>query len=136
CFGAGQKVAQVTFGGEDWRQAPGIAAQMFRVFTIMRQLHELLWLLGEALALPAAGPLHTELDQAFEDTERVTRRTPAALDALDMTAYRRDVGALLRRASELARAGSGGAGGAGPARARPIGGDLARARPGGASPPG
>jgi len=133
CFGAGQKVAQVTFGGEDWRQAPGIAAQMFRVFTIMRQLHELLWLLGEALALPAAGPLHTELDQAFEDTERVTRGTPAALEALDMTAYRRDVGALLRRASELARAGSGGAGGADLAGADLIGRDLAGAGLRGAS---
>ena len=54
CFGAGQKVAQVTFGGQDWRRSPGIAEQMFRGFTIMRQLHELLWHLGEALTLPAA----------------------------------------------------------------------------------
>ena len=25
CFGAGQKVSQVTFGGQDWRRAPGTA---------------------------------------------------------------------------------------------------------------
>jgi len=41
CFGAGQKVTQVTFGGGDWRQSPQIAAQMFEVFGVMRQLHAL-----------------------------------------------------------------------------------------------
>jgi len=133
CFGAGQKVTQVTFGGQDWRRAPGMAAQMFRVFTIMRQLHELLWYLGEALTLPAAGPLRTELGQAFEETERLTRGTPAALEALELSAYRRDVSALLRRASELARAGPGGADGADLAGAGLMGRDLAGAELRGAS---
>jgi len=133
CFGAGQKVTLGTFGGQDWRRAPGIAAQMFRVFTIMRQLHELLWYLGEALALPAAAPLHNELGQAFEETERLTRGTPADLETLEMTARRRDVSALLRRASELARAGSGGQGGADLAGADLIGRDLTGAELRGAS---
>jgi uncharacterized protein YjbI with pentapeptide repeats len=133
CFGAGQKVTQVTFGGQDWRRAPGIATQMFRVFTIMRQLHELLWHLGEALDLQAAGPLHRELGRAFEETERLTRGTPAALETLEMTAYRRDVSALLRRASELARVGSGGPGGPDLAGADLIGRDLAGAELRGAS---
>ena len=59
CLGAGQQVVQVTFGGRDWRRSPEIAGQMFTVFTVMRQLHELLWYLTEALALPrgpAAAP--------------------------------------------------------------------------------
>ena len=133
CFGAGQKVTQVIFGGQDWRRAPGMAAQMFRVFTIMRQLHELLWYLGEALALPAAGPLHPELGRAFEETERLTRGTPAALEALEMTAYRRNLSALLRRASELARADPGVAGGADLAGADLIGASLAGAELRGAS---
>jgi uncharacterized protein YjbI with pentapeptide repeats len=137
CFGAGQKVTQVTFGGQDWRRAPGMAAQMFRVFTIMRQLHELLWYLGEALALPAARPLHTELRRAFEETERLARGTPDALETLEMAAYRRNVNALLRRASELARAGlpgrAAGPGGADLAGADLVGQDLARADLRGAS---
>jgi uncharacterized protein YjbI with pentapeptide repeats len=105
CFGAGQKVAQVTFGGQDWRRSPGIAEQMFRVFTIMRQLHELLWHLGEALTLPAARPLYPELSRALDETERLTLASPDALVELDAAAYRQDTNALLRRASELARAG-------------------------------
>jgi len=106
CFGAGQQVAQVTFGGRDWRQAPEIAAQMFGAFTIMRQLHELLWYLTEALAMPAARPLHGGLRAALQETERLAGGSPDALAALDLNAYRRDVNALLLRASELARAGT------------------------------
>lgn len=106
CFGAGQQVAQVTFGGRDWRQAPEIAAQMFDVFGIVRQLHELLWYLTEALTLPAARPLHGELRAALQQTERLAGGSPDALAALDVSAHRRDVNALLLRASELARAGA------------------------------
>jgi hypothetical protein len=32
CFGAGQQVSQVTFGGQDWRQALQSARSMFEVF--------------------------------------------------------------------------------------------------------
>jgi uncharacterized protein YjbI with pentapeptide repeats len=110
CFGAGQKVAQVTFGGRDWRAAPGVAEQMFRVFPIMRQLHELLWHLNTALALPAASSLRAELSRAFELTERLTFESPDALAALDIEAHWRQVNALLLQASDLARAESDAAG--------------------------
>ncbi|MER5646447.1 pentapeptide repeat-containing protein [Streptosporangium sp. NPDC002524] len=107
CFGAGQKVSQVTFGGQDWRRAPQTAERMFEVFPIMRDLHELLWYLSEALTLPPARPVHAELALALERTERLTRDTPDALVRLDVAAHRREVNALLLRASELVRAGAG-----------------------------
>ncbi|WP_055590308.1 pentapeptide repeat-containing protein [Peterkaempfera griseoplana] len=108
CFGAGQQVSQVTFGGRDWRQAPGTAPLMFEVFPVMRQLHELLWYLEEALALPAARPLHAELSAALERTAALTRGTAEEVAGLDVAPHRREVGDLLLRASELARAGLGG----------------------------
>lgn len=104
CFGAGQKVSQVTFAGQDWRQVPRIAQQMFEVFTIMRQLHELLWYLAEALTLEPGRPLRGELGFALDETERLTRTRPEALMELDVTAHRDDVNALLLRTSELVRA--------------------------------
>jgi len=104
CFGAGQKVSQVTFGGQDWRQDARTAKQMFDVFPIMRQLHELLWYLTEALALQPARPIHGELQLALDETERLTHGSPGALRELDVAAHRREVNALLRRASELVRA--------------------------------
>ena len=104
CFGAGQKVCQSTFAGAHWRGAPRTAQQMFEVFAIMRDLHELLWYLSEALTLPAARALHGELSVALERTERLTDHTPDVLLALDMAAHRRQVNDLLLGASELARA--------------------------------
>lgn len=103
CFGAGQKVAQATFDGQDWRRDPRTAQQMFEVFTIMRQLHELLWYLTEALTLQPARPLHDELSRALDETERLTHNGPEALIDLDLAAHGRGVDALLRRSSELVR---------------------------------
>jgi uncharacterized protein YjbI with pentapeptide repeats len=106
CFGAGQQVAQVTFGGEDWRSHPETARQMFAVLPVMRQVHELLWFLTAALAVPGTEPVHDELRRAVVDTERLTRLDAAALERFDVPAHRAGVNRLLRRASELGRAGT------------------------------
>ena len=104
CFGAGQKVVQVSFAGQDWRTTPDVAPQMFTVFTIMRQLHELLWYLTEALSLPQARSLHAELRVALDHTGRLTRGGPDELVELDVAAHRESVNTLLLRTSELVRA--------------------------------
>ncbi|MFD7245052.1 pentapeptide repeat-containing protein [Streptomyces massasporeus] len=109
CFGAGQQVSQITFGGQDWRTGPPERARrMFDVFPVVRQLHELLWYLTEALALPAARPVHAELREALEKTEELTAGTPEELAGLDVAAHRQEVNVLLLRTSELARAGTKG----------------------------
>lgn len=105
CFGAGQQVVQVTFGGADWRQTPEIATSMFTAFTAMRQLHELLWHLAEAAALLPTGALHDDVERAQARTRRLTAGGPDDLVALDAGAYRREVGPLLDRVSEVVRAG-------------------------------
>jgi uncharacterized protein YjbI with pentapeptide repeats len=78
---------------------------MFAVFPIMRDLHELLWYLTEALTLQPAHSLHGELSLALKETERLTYNTPDALIKLDVAAHRRDVNALLLHTSEIVRAG-------------------------------
>jgi uncharacterized protein YjbI with pentapeptide repeats len=106
CLGAGQKVSQVTFGGQDWRTAPDTARQMFDVFPVMRALQELLRYLTEALTLteaPSAAALHADLGRAREQTDRLTRYNPHALLELDVEQHRQEVNVLLLRASELAR---------------------------------
>ncbi|MFI0085317.1 pentapeptide repeat-containing protein [Streptomyces bobili] len=109
CFGAGQKVSQLTFAGQDWRTAPrDHARRMMEVFPVVRHLQELLWYLTEALAVPAARPIRPELRQALERTGELTRGTPEELAALDVPAHREDVNALLLQTSELARAGGPG----------------------------
>ena len=106
CFGAGQKVAQVTFHGRDWRTDPSVAAPMFAAFRTMRQLHELLWYLSEAATLPAAAALRTELGERYDSVDGLTRAEPEAVVAVDVAMVRAEVGALLRRVSDLARVGA------------------------------
>ncbi|WP_437035282.1 pentapeptide repeat-containing protein [Streptomyces sp. enrichment culture] len=104
CFGAGQKVSRVTFGGTDWRRAPKTARSMFQVFPVMRQLHELLWYVTEALGLAPARPVHKELRKALAHIDGLTRGSAESITRLDVNALRGEVNTLLLRASELARA--------------------------------
>src|SRR6266545_8173131 len=94
CFGAGQHVVQVTFGGRDWRQEPEIAESMFAVFGLTRQLRQMLWYLTEALTL---GPFAGEVAEARGRVERLAAGSPDDLAGLDVAARRREVGALLAR---------------------------------------
>ncbi|MEV7200632.1 pentapeptide repeat-containing protein [Streptomyces griseoluteus] len=106
CFGAGQRVSQVTFGGRDWRTGGKKHARlMFDVFPVVRRLHELLWYLTEALGLDAARPLHPELRRALEETERLAAQEPGELATLDPAAHWHEVAELLSRVSDLARRG-------------------------------
>ncbi|MFC7616094.1 pentapeptide repeat-containing protein [Actinokineospora soli] len=95
CFGAGQRVS----AGPDWR-TPGVAAPMFARFAKVRELHELLWHLAEALALPDAAAVH-------DDLARVAAEVDAAADDpdADVDACRRVALGPLREASALARRG-------------------------------
>jgi uncharacterized protein YjbI with pentapeptide repeats len=105
CFGAGQKVSQVTFGGRDWRTGGrDHTRRMMDVFPVVRQLHELLWYLTEALTLPAAAPVHADLRRALDETEALTRQSPQEIGALDVGAHRQQVNVLLLRTSDLVRA--------------------------------
>lgn len=104
CFGAGQKVCQGSFGGRDWQEAPESSEQMFRVFLLMRQLHELLWYLTEALTLQPARSIRGELATMLDETERLTQLSPDSLVKLDVAVHRAKVNTLLLKTSELVRA--------------------------------
>jgi Pentapeptide repeats (8 copies) len=70
----------------------------------MRQLHELLWYLTQALALRPSRALRDALDE----TERLTHGDPSTLTSLGIGAHWRGVDVLLRRTSELVRAAAPG----------------------------
>jgi uncharacterized protein YjbI with pentapeptide repeats len=103
CFGAGQQLAQNTYGGVSWREAPETTAEMFDAFAVMRVLHELLYYLDEARRHPRATALAGELDDALAATLALTALPAVELLALDAEAHRGEVGALLRQASETIR---------------------------------
>ena len=107
CFGAGQKVAQVTFGGRDWRGEPELAEQMFGAFAVVRQLHELMWYLTAALALRSSGPLRGGLRRVLAQAEAASLGTPQELARLDPGTLRQAANDLLLQASERARRPAG-----------------------------
>ncbi|MCY6957700.1 pentapeptide repeat-containing protein [Clostridium brassicae] len=103
CFGAGQKVAQITYAGQDWQQNPESAKEMFEVFLIMRQLHEMLWYLTQAFILQKDHCAQQEISSLIDNTERLTLLNPDSLLVLDLEAHRSKVNILLRSTSELVR---------------------------------
>lgn len=103
CFGAGQKVSQVTYNGKSWRDDPAIAEEMFNIFPIMQQLHEMLYYLNEALNLKETHPIYTDLQKAMAKTEQLTNQDPKSLINLHVPTHRALVNDLLLQTSELVR---------------------------------
>ncbi|MEW8996222.1 pentapeptide repeat-containing protein [Clostridium sp.] len=103
CFGAGQKVAQLTYKGKSWKDSPKLAKQMFDVFLVMRQLHEMLWYLTEASMLEPAYNIKEEINLMIKETEEITNSDPQYLIDLDIVAHRDKVNILLRQTSELVK---------------------------------
>jgi len=103
CFGAGQKVSQFTFKGKDWRNDSKLAKEMFHVFPITQQLHEMLWYLHQALNMEATKPIHDQLQNTYEETEYLTKQNPEFIFKINVHEHRSKVNKLLLRTSELVR---------------------------------
>ncbi|WP_245948307.1 pentapeptide repeat-containing protein [Paenibacillus sambharensis] len=104
CFGAGQQVSQVTFKSRSWRQAPESAKLMFEVFPVMRQLHEMLWYLADALTREPARPIHAALQDMMGKTKRLTQLDADSINGIDVVSHRAEVNELLIKTSEFVRA--------------------------------
>lgn len=103
CFGAGQKVSQISFVGLSWREDPKLSNQMMAVFLKVRQLQEIIWYLTEALSLQSIYAIELEIMKIIDETEEITRLSPDALMTIDIEGHRKKVIPLLLQSSELAR---------------------------------
>ena len=133
CFGAGQHTTQGTFDGATWHDEE-VRADMFAVFPIMRQLHELLWYLEDALALAPAASLHPALRRIRSEVRALADASPDIIWESEIDDLREPAALLLRDAAPLTR--ESGPIGTGPTRVarsriRPgadlLGADLRRA---------
>ena len=98
CFGAGQRVVALFGGG-----GGGRSARMLSAYETVRQLHELLWYVTDALSRAAAAPVHGALAEARSAIEAAVAGGPSSIEATDPAAHRATVAPLLRRASLLTR---------------------------------
>ena len=96
CFGAGQRVVAL-FGGS------ARSAAMLSAYEVVRQLHELLWYMTDALSRAAAAPVHGALADARSEIDASIAGGPSSIGSTDPEAHRAAVAPLLRRASSLTR---------------------------------
>ncbi|MGL5346769.1 MAG: pentapeptide repeat-containing protein [Peptostreptococcaceae bacterium] len=103
CFGAGQKVAQITFKGKDWSKSPEISNKMFDVFVIMRQLHEMLWYLVDASTFISNDSVNSKLRSMIEETEKLTNLDEESIINIDIEKHRLKVNHILREVNEFVK---------------------------------
>ncbi|MGG0717202.1 pentapeptide repeat-containing protein [Robertmurraya massiliosenegalensis] len=103
CFGAGQYVSQKMYDRQDWRNNPELSNEMFAVFPLIQQLHEMLWYLDRALCLKEVESLYSELQNMYDETVELTRKSPEEIFQLDMQLHRSKVNQLLVEVSEIYR---------------------------------
>jgi len=101
CFGAGQHVTQVVYGGASWRDSADGGAEMFAVFAVVQRLHEMLVLLDQASALG----FEAELDSLREEVFGRTSLAPAEILDTDLDRLAALVGEQLRGVSRAVRGG-------------------------------
>jgi hypothetical protein len=77
---------------------------MFAVFGVLRDLHELLWLLAEARGRITSGPLRGALDAEYDAVAGLAEGDAASLQGLEVGPLREQVAGLLRRTSGVVRA--------------------------------
>jgi uncharacterized protein YjbI with pentapeptide repeats len=109
CFGAGQRLSEDTFGGRDWRTHREVTAPMMAALPVLRGLHELLWYLGDALAVTSSEPLMAELGSVLAQVEAAAAAPADGILTVDVDDFRSRAAPLLREASRLVRLGYDGA---------------------------
>ncbi len=103
CLGAGQRVSQDTFKGQDWREYPLVREKMFRVFPIMDQLYEMIAYIGEAMSYQISPSLFEKLKVQLDQLQSLTMLDPDQLLSIDIPSYRHPVNELLVETSEYIR---------------------------------
>ncbi|RDW17279.1 pentapeptide repeat-containing protein [Oceanobacillus chungangensis] len=103
CLGAGQKVSQDTFSGQNWQEHPEISKKMFSVFPIMEQLYEMIAFIAEALTFNISPSLQDKLNKQLEKLQGLSDMEADSILSLDITTCRLPVNELLLETSEYIR---------------------------------
>ena len=108
CFGAGQQVVQVTFGGRSWRDGDDLARPLFAAFGTLRAVHEMRWYLADAATRYLPDDVAAEVDLAADHLAALAASDADDLADLDVGVLRGGVGDLLGRVSSAVRDHLGG----------------------------
>ncbi|MBS9374517.1 pentapeptide repeat-containing protein [Rhodococcus sp. B50] len=104
CFGAGQAVSQQLFAGVSWRDRPHTRDRMFSAFTVMKELHEMMWHLLEAQDRTYDPESSDDARELVESLASLTRRGVDELESLDIGEIRASVRPVLMEVGAEVRA--------------------------------
>lgn len=101
CFGAGQKITQDCYPTINWQSESEKSNQIFNVFLVVVQLHQMLWYLVEASSLNLSERIKSDIDILILENERMTELGPNEILNLDIETYRLKVNKLLKEISKM-----------------------------------
>lgn len=104
CFGAGQRVAQLTYKGKDWREQPKLKVPMFESFLTVHKLHEMLWYLNCVVLAKQDEVLVESAKEKLIQIDELANSKPEQLRDISLEVLRIEVNKLLAANSELVRA--------------------------------
>ncbi len=101
CFGAGQMVTQSIYHSSDWKSMPEISEQMYKVFLIVWQLHQMLWYLVEASSLVSDSDIKNDIDALINENENITKLSPDEILNFDIDKYKSKINNILWNVTKL-----------------------------------
>ncbi|MGL4762878.1 MAG: pentapeptide repeat-containing protein [Sarcina sp.] len=99
CFGAGQKVASQIYNGVRWNEKKSLKDEMFEVFLIARQLHEMLWYLNMAYDFESRKEQKVKIEEMIDKLNKLTILSPKEILSINIEKYRDSINVLLKATS-------------------------------------
>jgi uncharacterized protein YjbI with pentapeptide repeats len=101
CFGAGQKVTQAIYHNSNWRTEPALSQQIFDVFLVTFQVHQILYFLTEAKTIIPARELWNHLNVLIKEGSDICKASPHVILSFNIDEYRKQVNECLRKVSNI-----------------------------------
>ena len=96
CLGAGQKVAQKTYKNISWREAKEKAQEMYDVFLVMKNTHEMMYYLNDSMNFTENKSILKKIEDMIEKISNITNLSPKYLLKIDIEKQRIEVNNLLK----------------------------------------
>ncbi|WP_444642500.1 pentapeptide repeat-containing protein [Caproiciproducens sp. R1] len=97
CLGAGQKTTQIYSSVGDWKTAPGQAEAIFQTFSVLFQLHQILWYLIEAASLTSDEKTAAAVDALIEENQQMSQFSRGSLLEPDIAGHKSKANRILKK---------------------------------------
>jgi len=101
CFGAGQKVSQTIYHNANWQTDQAKSQEIFDVFLVVFQVHQILYFLAEAKTMIPARELWNNVNALIKKGRDICNASPQEILAFDIDEYKKQVNECLRKVSSL-----------------------------------